>query len=121
MSMFTDIARNATVLSPLMEGRDKISTAEIIATYPNGITMTQFDILNGEKGTFPVYTIAEDDKVFAFGGAVINKIVEAIVAQFNGSVDDASSALRANGGIKLRLSQGRTRGGNNVTLVDVLD
>lgn len=121
MSMFTDIARNATVLSPLMEGRDKMTTAELCATYPDGVTMMEFDIIPGDKGPFPVYIFAENPNVFAFGGAVIKKIVDAFVAKFDGSVTDASNALKANGGVKMRLSQGRTRNGNNVTLVDIVD
>lgn len=124
-NMFTNLARKATTLSPIIEGKTKISVAEIIDKYPDGITLTNFDIIsgtdqNGESTTYPVFTFSEDDTRFGFGGSVLKNIINAWLAAFDGDVEGCSKALASNGGVKMKFAQGRTKAGRSITTIDVI-
>lgn len=124
-NMFANLARKATTLSPIIEGKTKIPVSDIISNYPDGITLTNFDIIsgtdqNGEATNYPVFTFAEDETKFGFGGTVLKNIVNAWLAAFDGDIDSCSKALAANGGVKLKFAQGRTKSGRNVTTIDVI-
>ena len=120
-SIFANIAKQVTTLSPLMNGREKMSMDDIIAEYPNGITVCEFDIINTSADSFPVFTFAEDDTKFAFGGTILHNILDAFVSKFEGDIESTSTALKAAGGLKMRFYKSRTKTGNNVTLVEVID
>lgn len=124
-NMFANLARKATTLSPIIEGKTKIPVSDIISNYPDGITLTNFDIIsgtdqNGEATNYPVFTFAEDETKFGFGGTVLKNIVKAWLAAFDGDIESCSKALAANGGVKLKFAQGRTKSGRNVTTIDVI-
>lgn len=124
-NMFANLARKATTLSPLMNGKTKMSVAQIIEQYPDGITVAEFDVIttteNGEPTTYPVITFIEEPDKFAFGGLVMRKIVDSWVAAFDGDIEACSAALKANGGVKLRFAHDTTRDGKrNVTTIEVI-
>lgn len=118
-NMFAEIAKKATTLSPLMEGRNKIEMREIIAKYPNGITVNAFDMLGTGDESYPVFTFTEEPKSFAFGGAVFKSIVLAWIANFDGSISDASDALTASGGVKMLFEHTTTKQGRSLTNVRI--
>ena len=125
MSKFSDIAKKATTLSPLMEGRTKISTDDIIVAYPNGVTLTEFDIVpgisqNGEPNSYPVFLFKEDPTKFYCGGTVLGNIAASWVEGTGGDIDGASAELKATGGVAVKLVKGKTRRGNSVTSVQIL-
>lgn len=120
MADFRKKAQAATSISGLMEGRTKIKTADLIHDYPGGVTITAFDIVPGEKGTYPIFTIAEDDKVFFAGGAVLQNIVADWMADYGTDIDRANEDLKAEGGVKIRMEQGTTKAGRSITRVTVL-
>lgn len=117
---FSSIAKKATSLSPLMNGREKIGVDELIAKYPNGITLTEFDIITTGVDTFPVFLFAEDDTKFSFGGTVLHNIIEAWVTDMGGDIEATSKELKSEGGVKMKFEKSRTKTGNNVTLVEIL-
>lgn len=122
-NMFANLAMKATSLSPIIEGKTKISVADIVSQYPDGVTVTEFDIVagtdqNGESITYPVFTFAEDTSRFGFGGKVMRSIVDAWISAFEGDVEATSKALAANGGVKLRFSLGKTKNGRPITLIE---
>lgn len=124
-AMFANLARKATSLSPIIEGKTKISVSEIIAQYPEGITLMSFDMVNGtdqngNPSTYPVFVFAEDDTRFGFGGTVLKNITSAWLEAFEGDVDSCAKALAANGGVKLKFAQGKTRNGRNITTIEVV-
>lgn len=124
-NMFANIARKATTISPLIEGKNKIAVSDIIANYPDGITVIAFDVIsgsdqNGNPTTYPVVVFAEDDSKFAFGGTVLKNIINAWITNFDGDVSACSAALSASGGVKMRFAQGRTKSGRNVTTIDII-
>lgn len=121
MNMFADLARKATTLSPIMEGRDKISVAEIIESYPEGVTINSFDMIatrrNGEMSTYPVFTFTEDDSKFGFGGTVLKSIVEVWLDAFDDDQSACNAALKAQGGCKCKFARGLTKEGRNCTII----
>ena len=124
-NMFASIARKATTLSPIIEGKTKISVGDIIEDYPNGITVTAFDMVsgtdqNGNPDIYPVFVFSEDDTRFGFGGHVFKNICEAWIKNFEGDIETCSKALEANGGVKLKFGQARTKAGRNVTTIEVI-
>lgn len=119
---FASMARQATSLSSVMEGRSKISMEDIMKAYPNGVTVTEFDFVTtadkrGAEHTYPVLAIAEDSNICFFGGAVLNKICVSWAESFDGDIQVASDALKAEGGVKMRFEKGSTKSGNSITKV----
>lgn len=124
-NMFASLAKRATTLSPLMEGREKLSTDAVIKQYPNGITITEFDVIttpdkNGNPSTYPVIAFAEDTQKFIYGGKALMDIVTMWLANFDGDVETTSKALKSAGGVKVKMTSDRTKQGNNFTRIDVI-
>lgn len=117
---FRGTAISETSLSPLMDGKERISMDGLISTYPNGVTVTEFDLLSGQQGEYAVCTFAEDSSKFFFGGAILTKIVLKWIAGFDGDCELASHTLKDNGGVKMRFKHGRTKKGQQLTLVEIL-
>lgn len=120
-NIFASIARKATTLSPMMEGRERMGIDELIANYPDGVTITAFDMISTGADSYPVLNIAEDSNVFVFGGAIMNNIVHDWLEHFEGDIDTANNALAAAGGVRVKFAKSRTKSGNNLTTVQVLD
>lgn len=120
-NVFASIAHKATSLSELMEGREKRTVDEIMAAYPDGVTITGFDIVNSALDSYPVIIIAEDDGVYLNGGMILANICEEWAKAYEGDIETASKALKVAGGVKVKFSKSRTKAGNNITLVDILD
>lgn len=124
-NMFAELARKATVLSPIIEGKEKISVGDIIANYPNGITVTEFDMVtsvdkDGNPDTYPVFVFAEDTSKFGFGGSVFKNICENWIHHFDGDIETCAKALQAGGGVKMIFSQAKTKAGRPVTTIEIV-
>lgn len=117
---FKKIAEVNTSSSPIMRGREKIGTDEVIAKYPNGITLTGFDIIPNENGGYAIFTFAEEPGKFLNGGSILTKIAFEWADGFDNNVADASTALAQSGGVRVRLSRRKTKKGNTITAVEVL-
>lgn len=117
---FKKLAQQATTLSPIMEGRTKIETEDIIKYYPDGITIVAFDFVTVEDKTYPVCAFREDDRKFLNGGTVLMKILSAWVAAYDGDIEECSADLCNEGGVKVKFSAGKTKKGQNITLVEIL-
>lgn len=124
-NMFAELAKRATVLSPVMTDREKVSTEDIIKNYPNGITITEFDIVttpdkDGNNMTYPVLAFKEDETKFLYGGKALMDIVAVWLSHFEGDIESTSSALKAAGGVKIQLEPARTKNGRNFTRVNII-
>lgn len=117
---FKQLAQESTTLSNLMTDRVKVSTDEVISQYPEGITIEQFDSITMKEDQYYIATFKEDEKAYLNCGQVLSKVFDSFVKAFDGDIVGASDALKAEGGIKVKLSKGRTRGGNNITTVTVV-
>lgn len=121
---FREIALNATSLSELMNGRTKLDTKDIVTQFPEGITITGVDLVEYEKDgkniVYPVIIFKENENAFYMGGLILKKIVEAWAKQTNGDYKELSRLLVESGGVKIKLSEGKSKTGNNITNVEVL-
>lgn len=126
MNKFSQVAKKETQLSPVMEGREKISMKEIKKDYDGVVTIVEFDFIttnDPKKGesTFPVFAIAEDEGLCFFGGELLNRIARNWASLYDGDIEAASNALKESGGVKVKLESKTTKGGRDFTAVTVLD
>lgn len=124
-NMFAQLAKRATTLSILMEGKEKISTEDIIKKYPEGITINEFDVItttdaHGVPQTYPVMCFKEDSTKFLYGGKALNDIATTWLANFEGDVEATSNALKAAGGVKIKMVADKTKQGRNFTRIEII-
>ena len=122
---FRQVAQENTVLSEVMKGRDKILMEDICKVYPDGVTVTEFDIIdttnkNGEPERYCVCAFAEDEKSCFFGGVVLTKICDEWAKEFGGDTVAATAALKAQGGVKMKFARAKTKAMRDVTTVEIL-
>lgn len=118
---FYSDAEAVTAGSALLRGKTKLSTGEVIAKYPEGVTIIGFDLLTGKKGTpFAACVIAEDRGVYFNGGKTITEIVLKWLQSYEGDVTECNIALQDAGGVKVKLERTATKDGNSYTRVNVI-
>lgn len=120
---FKKIAQSVTTLSELMEGRTKMGTHEVVAA--GEVTITAFDIVpgkdkNGEDKMYCILQFKEFPDRFYSGGHILTQICEVWAAEFGGDIESACHALVAEGGVTIKISEKKTRSGNNLVAVDIL-
>ena len=121
MKNFRELARKATTLSELMENRVKIQTADVIKNFPDGITINAVDVIKTSDVKYPVFTFLEDSHSFYCGGVVLAKIVDTWLNEYNGDLGLLNHDLAETGGVKVKLTEAKTRDGkNNITEVEVI-
>lgn len=127
---FKKVAQENTLLSPIMVGRTKLDTDDIIG---QELTIVAFDFApkfdqkgspvttdTGEIDTFGVVVFKEHPGAYYCVGAVFTKVCHAWAASFS-SPQEASEALAAEGGVRVRFTHGKTKKGNNLTSVEILN
>lgn len=128
---FKKVAQENTLLSAIMVGREKIETSEIVNKV---LTIVAFDFApkfdkdgapiidsnTGEVDTFGVVVFKELPDKYYCVGSVFTKVCHAWAAPFE-SAGQASEALAAEGGVKVRFSPSKTKKGNNLTAVEILN
>lgn len=128
---FKKVAQENTLLSPIMVGRDKLETEEVIN---KELTIVVFDFApkfdqtgnpvvdekTGEVDTFGVVVFKEMPEKYYCVGSVFTKVCRAWAAPFE-SAKDASEALTAEGGVKVKFTPSKTKKGNNLTAVEILN
>lgn len=119
MNKFAEIAKKETSLSDLMVGR-KLDTAEIIAMLPDGATVIECDSVSTEDAHYSVIKFAEIPDAFYTGGLVLTKIVDKWIDEYAGDMATLNHDLREVGGVKIKLSEKKTKNGKNVTTIEVL-
>lgn len=120
MFNFKESAMNSTLLSKLQKNRTKIDTSELVKRFPDGVTVNAFDFATINDKAFAVVTFEEDDSLYYNGGTVLTKMCLAWAAGFDGDPETASVQLAKQGGVKLKFTESKTRGGNNVTTITVV-
>jgi hypothetical protein len=124
---FKKIALDATTMSELMSGRDKMDTEELIKKYPNGVTIDFIDNVNmqqedGEENVWIFVTEEQPDK-FTFAGFVLAKIFNNILSEFEGDYDEMietyNSALKEDK-LRVKLERAKTKTKREITKVTVL-
>lgn len=125
---FKKIALDATTMSELMNGRDKMDTEELIKKYPDGVTIDFIDNVNmsqedGEAENVWIFVTEEQPDKFTFGGFVLAKIFNNILAEFEGDYDamieEYNSSLKENK-LRVKLERAKTKTKREITKVTVL-
>lgn len=122
-NLFRATAVSLTTISELMENREKLNIDDVIAMFPNGFHISDFDLINiPETAPFAIITIAENDEVFIFCGVVITNIVNSWVKMFDGDIDECRRVYKeANDFLKVKAEKVRTKNGHTITKVSVIE
>ena len=124
---FKKIALDATTMSELMNGRDKMDTEELIKKYPNGVTIDFIDNVNmqqedGEENVW-IFVTEEQPNKFTFAGFVLAKIFNNILDKFEGDyaemIETYNSALKEDK-LRVKLDRAKTKAKREITKVTVL-
>lgn len=124
---FKKIALDATTMSELMNGRDKMDTEELIKKYPNGVTIDLIDNVNmqqedGEENVW-IFVTEDQPNKFTFAGFVLAKIFNNILAEFEGDyaemIETYNSALKEDK-LRVKLERAKTKSKREITKVAVL-
>ena len=127
---FKQVAQAQTSLSPIMVGKEKLDTKDILN---KELTIIAFDFApkfdqngapivdeNGVPDEFGVVVFKENPDNYYCVGTVFSKVCKAWAAPFK-TVKEASAALEAEGGVRVRFKATKTKKGNNLTSVDILE
>ena len=93
--------------SNLRDGREKIKVDELIAKYPEGVTIVGFEMCAGAREPFGVYAIGEEARYFS-GGGDLKKLAEFLTAKFEGDIGGINEYLRVKP-FKLRIWKVKTK------------
>lgn len=125
---FKKIALDATTMSELMNGRDKMDTEEIIKKYPDGVTIDFIDNVNmsqedGDAENVWIFVTEEQPDKFTFAGFVLAKIFNNILSEFEGDyaemIETYNSALKEDK-LRVKLERAKTKTKREITKVTVL-
>lgn len=128
---FKKVAQEETSLSAIMVGREALKTDDVLN---KELTIIAFDFApkfdkagnvivdesTGEAETYGVVVFKEYPANYYGAGAVLTKVCHAWAAGFT-SPEEASVALESEGGVRVRFRASKTKKGNNLTSVDILD
>lgn len=124
---FKKIALDATTMSELMSGRNKMDTEELIKKYPDGVTIDFIDNVNmqqeyGEENVW-IFVTEEQPNKFTFAGFVLEKIFNNILSEFEGDyaemIETYNSALKEDK-LRVKLERAKTKSKREITKVTVL-
>lgn len=120
---FKALATSQTIISELFTDREKLTTTDVIAQFPDGATIADFDIVEyvddaGEIQEYCVIVFAEDENKFYCGGALLTKIIKSWVG--NDNILDVRDEYKTSEPVAVKLSLARTKRNNNITKVEIL-
>lgn len=129
---FKKAAQQQTSLSRIMVGRNKLETEDVLN---KTLTIIAFDFApkfdkqgnvvideeTGEADTFGVVVFEEMPGHYYCVGTVFTKVCKAWAAGFDGNAVAASEELHNSGGVRVLFTPGKTKKGNNLTSVQILD
>lgn len=118
-SRLENAARNAVGGGSLMDGREPIKTADIIAKYPDGICITGIAKNTYNGSTYPVFTFAEDPSKYFSGATALSKLVDGMLEDYDGDLTEINSDLQKSH-LKIKLVKTKTKRGFNFTNVIVV-
>ena len=119
MSRLENIARIAIGGDSIMDGREPIKTADIIAKYPDGICITGVAKNTYNGSTYPVFTFAEEPSKYFSGATALSQMVEGMLDEYDGNLAEINADLQKEY-LKIKLVKTRTKKGYNFTKVIVI-
>lgn len=120
MGRLNELAKKASGVSAITEGKTKLSTEEVIAKFPEGVTISAVDIFrDSEKDSFyAVCNIAEDSTVYFFAGQALTNMVMDFISEC-GNVDAVNEQL-AKEPVKIKMKKDKTKKGRDFTSFEVI-
>lgn len=118
-SRLENIARNAIGGDSIMDGRESMKTADIIAKYPDGICITGIAKNTYNGSTYPVFTFAEEPSKYFSGGTALSEMVDNMIDEYDGNLADLNADLQKEY-LKIKLIKTKTKRGYNFTKVIVI-
>jgi hypothetical protein len=110
MGKLANIARNVVGV-----GGEYISLNDLIANYPDGVTVNGVSIRKTSKGDVPCFTFAEDSNKYAYAvSGDLAVIWEAWLNDADGSIEELNNALQVEN-VKIKIQKKRTKKGNTYT------
>ena len=119
MSRLENVARNAMGGDSIMDGREPIKTADIIAKYPDGICITGIAKNSYNGSTYPVFTFAEEPDKYFSGATALSKLVDNMLEEYDGNLAEINAELQKEY-LKIKLVKTRTKKGYNFTKVIIV-
>ena len=130
MSNFKKIAQDTTVLCPLMSGREKLDTDDVVG---KKFTIVAFDFapkfdksgapivdeFTGESDVYGVLVFKEKPNNYYNVGVVFTKVCKAWMVGYD-SPEAASADLAAEGGVAVKFEMTHTKSGNNLVNVQII-
>ena len=119
MKDFKKTAADTVSGSFIYKDREKIDKDLLIATYPDGVTVTGADLVSGDNGIYAVAVFAENPKQYFNGGKALTDIVK----EWADGYDDCeamSADLQKSGGVKVKFVKTKTKSGRDFTAVSVV-
>ena len=102
-------------------GREYTKLDEVIARYPQGMTIDGYDIGTGKKGEpFPVFTIREDPTIYFGGGGDLKKLESLMLNLHGGDITQINEELAAEP-IRVKVEKVKTANGNQYTTVKIME
>lgn len=131
MKDFKKAAQAQVSLSPIMVGRAQLETDEVTG---RELTVVGFDFApkfdkegnpiidpeTGEVDTFGVVVFNEEPGKYYCVGTIFTKVCRAWVAEYDNPVE-ASADLEKSGGVRVRFTRAKTKRGNNLVQVEILN
>lgn len=113
-------AKAARNVNPIMEGREKITLDEIMAKYPQGVTIRECAIIHdkAKESDYAVCVVDEEINFFFFGGVAILSMIENLLQDYE-SEADFNAELKAEG-LPIKFEKKRSKNGRIYTSVTVL-
>ena len=119
MTKIEVIALKALGSRSLMDGREPIKTDEIIAKYPEGISITGIGKNTYNGDTYPVFTFAEEPTRYFSGGMSLSRLADGMFEEYDGDLAELNKDLQESP-LRVKLSKVKTKRGYNFTKVSLL-
>ena len=115
MGKLANIARNVVGV-----GGEYISLNDLIANYPEGVTVNGVSIRDTGKGEVPCFTFTEDSTRYAYMvSGDLALIFESWRNFCNGDIDELNNALQFEN-VRIRIWKTRTKKGNTYTKAQII-
>lgn len=118
-----EIAKSNTTLSELMEGREKGNLENMcnkVLTIDKVDTIKLYNTRTGNSDTIAIINFVEDEQNFYFGGVVWLNIINDWLTSCMGDILEVNKLL-ADEQIKVKMTREKTKNGNNITKVVIVD
>ena len=123
MSNLKDLAKNAFAIDPILDGRNKITIEDLIAQYPDGVSIDGFSIYQPVNKIYPerpVFSFVKDGTKYFNGGKALKKMVTAWLDSYDNDRVAINEELKKSP-LKVKLEKITLRNGNKFTKVTVID